>query len=77
MITTIRSGHAKEFEFEQFESFVVAMAYFMCSWLLKKSQLNCLKKERKNRLLKEMARIMINAYNLPNYFLAKAINTTC
>ena len=33
--------------------------------------------EKKNRTLVEMARIMLHEYNLPLYFWAKAINTSC
>jgi hypothetical protein len=34
-------------------------------------------KERKNRSLKEIARIMLNEHSLPKYFWAKAVNTAC
>ena len=33
--------------------------------------------ERKNRTLQEMARTMLHENNLPNYFSAKAVNTSC
>nr|KYP54569.1 Retrovirus-related Pol polyprotein from transposon TNT 1-94 [Cajanus cajan] len=33
--------------------------------------------ERKNRSLEELARTMLNETNLPKYFWANAINTTC
>ena len=33
--------------------------------------------ERKNRVLQEMARTMLNQRELPTHFWAKAINTTC
>ena len=33
--------------------------------------------ERKNRTLQEMARTMLHENNLPNYFWAKAVNTSC
>ena len=33
--------------------------------------------ERKNRTLKEMARTILHENNLPNYFWAEAVNTSC
>ena len=33
--------------------------------------------ERKNRTLQEFARSMLNEYDLPKYFWAKAVNTAC
>ena len=33
--------------------------------------------ERKNRVLEELGRTMINEHNLPKYFWADAINTAC
>ena len=33
--------------------------------------------ERKNRSLQEMARTMLNEHNLPEYFWAEAVNTSC
>ena len=33
--------------------------------------------ERKNRTLQEMARTMLNENNLPKYFWAEAVNTSC
>ena len=33
--------------------------------------------ERKNRTLQEFARSMLNEYDLPKYFWAQAVNTTC
>ena len=33
--------------------------------------------ERKNRTLQEMARTIIHENNLPNYFWAEAVNTSC
>ena len=33
--------------------------------------------ERKNRILQEFARSMLNEYDLPKYFWAEAVNTAC
>ena len=33
--------------------------------------------ERKNRVLQEMARSMLNENDLPKYFWAEAVNTAC
>ena len=33
--------------------------------------------ERKNRSLQEMTRTMLNENNLPKYFWAEAVNTSC
>ena len=75
-ITTLRSDHGKEFENEAFKNFCSKRGIshnFSCP---RTPQQNGVV-ERKNRTLIEMARTMLNEYDLPTYFWVEAINTSC
>ncbi|MCQ7222063.1 DDE-type integrase/transposase/recombinase [Salmonella enterica] len=75
-INRIRSDHGGEFENAQFTNFCLNNGYkheFSCP---RTPQQNGVV-ERKNRALQEAARTMLNAYSLPSYFWAEAINTAC
>jgi len=75
-IVRIRSDHGREFENSKFEE-------FCHSYRIKQEfsspitpQQNGVV-ERKNRVIPEMARVMIHSKNLAQHFLGEAVNTAC
>ena len=75
-ITSIRSDHGTEFENEFFKTFCNENGFSHTFCSLRTPQQNGVV-ERKNRTLVEMAIIMLHEYNLPLYFWAEAVNTSC
>ena len=75
-ISTLRSDHGKEFENVYFKSFCNEMGITHNFSSPRTPQQNGVV-ERKNRVLVEMARTMLNEYNLLKYFWAEVINTAC
>jgi hypothetical protein len=75
-IMRIHSDHGREFKNSKFEE-------FCCSYGIKQKfsspitpQQNGVV-ERKNRVIQEMARVMIHSKNLAQHFWGEAVNTTC
>ena len=75
-IVKIRSEHGKEFENEKFESFCNEHGIKKEFSAPKTLQQNGVV-ERKNRVIQELARIMLLNKNIPLKFWAKAVNTLC
>ncbi|WKA13308.1 hypothetical protein VitviT2T_030622 [Vitis vinifera] len=75
-ITCIRSDHRREFENIDFEDYCNEHGINHNFSALRTLQQNRVV-ERKNRTLQEMARTMLNENNLPKYFWAEAVNTSC
>ena len=75
-ITCIRSDHGREFENTDFEDYYNEHGIDHNFSAPKTPQQNEVV-ERKNRTLKEMTRTMLNENNLPKYFWAEAVNTSC
>ena len=75
-ISTIRSDHGTEFENEFFKIFCNENGISHTFSSLRIPQQNGVV-ERKNKTLVKMARTMLHEYNLPLYFWAKAVNTSC
>ncbi|TYK02444.1 gag-pol polyprotein [Cucumis melo var. makuwa] len=75
-ICRIRSDHGREFENKYFTEFCENEGIFLEFLAPLTPQQNGVV-ERKNRTLQEMARVMIHAKHLPNYFWAEALNTAC
>ena len=75
-ISCIRSDHGREFENVEFESFCDEQGIEYTFSTPRTPQQNGVV-ERKNRTLQEMARTILHEYNLPNYFWAEAVNTSC
>ncbi|CAL9078937.1 unnamed protein product [Musa textilis] len=76
MISSIRSDHGGEFQNHDFQNFCEINGYNHNFSTPRNPQQNGVV-ERKNRNLQEMARTMLNEYNLPKYFWAEAVNTAC
>jgi transposase InsO family protein len=76
VIIRVRSDHGREFENSKFTDFCSneGIKHEFSSPIT--SQQNGVV-ERKNRTLKESARVMLHAKHLPYYFCAEATNTTC
>ena len=75
-ITCIRSDHRREFENIDIEEYCNEHGInynFSAPRTPKKNGVV----ERKNKNLQEMARIMLNENNLPKYFWAEEVNTSC
>ena len=72
----IRSDHITEFKNEIFKTFCNENGISYTFSSPRTPQQNGVV-ERKNRTLLEMARIMLREYNLPLYFWAKVVNTSC
>ena len=75
-ISSIRSDHGKEFENLGFDAFYEENRISHNFFTPRTPQQNGIVK-RRNKILKEMARIMLCENILPKYFWAKAINTSC
>ena len=75
-ITCIKSDHGREFENIDFEEYCNEYEIDHNFSVHRTPQQNGVV-ERKNRTLQEMARTMLNENNLPKYFWAEAINTSC
>ena len=75
-ITCIRSDHGKEFENIDFEDYFHEHGINHNFSTPRTPQQNGVVK-RKNRTLQEMARTMLNENNLPKYFWAEVVNTSC
>ena len=76
LITTIKSDHGGEFENDAFEILCNENGYKHNFSAPRTPQQNGVV-ERKNRILQEMARSMLNENGLPKYFWAEAVNTSC
>ena len=75
-ISSVRSDHGKEFENLGFDKFCNENGISHNFSAPRTPQQNGVV-ERKNRTLEEMARTMLCENNLPRYFWAEAINTSC
>ena len=75
-ISSIKSDHGKEFENLDFDGFCDENGISHNSFPPRTPQQTGVV-ARKNRTLKEMARTMLCKNNLPKYFWAEAINTSC
>ena len=75
-ISCIRSDHGREFENVEFESFCDEQGIEHTFSAPRTPQQNGVV-ERKNRTLQEMARTILHENNVPNYFWAEAVNTSC
>ncbi|KAL5849177.1 hypothetical protein ACOSQ4_007190 [Xanthoceras sorbifolium] len=75
-IQRIRSDHGKEFENASFGNFCDNLGIFHEFSAPRTPQQNGVV-ERKNRVLQEMARVMLNSKKLPRNFWAEAVNTAC
>ena len=72
----MRSDHGKEFENDYFKSFCNEMGITHNFSSPRTPQQNRVV-EKKIRVLVEMARTILNEYNLTKYFWSEAINTAC
>ena len=75
-LINVRSDHGGEFENHDFESFCYEHGYGHNFFAPRSPQQNGIV-EKKNRILKEMARTMLCENNLSKYFWEEAINTAC
>ena len=75
-ISCIRSDHGGEFENIDFEDYCNEHGINHKFLAPRTPQQNGVV-ERKNRTLQEKARTMLNENNLPKYFWAEAVNTSC
>ncbi|RVW47390.1 Retrovirus-related Pol polyprotein from transposon RE1 [Vitis vinifera] len=75
-VTCIRSDHGREFENFDFEEYCNKHGINHNFSAPRTPQQNGVI-ERKNKTLQEMARTMLNENNLPKYFWAEAVNTSC
>jgi len=75
-IKIIRSDHGGEFQNESFENFCDENGILYNFSAPRTPQQNGVV-ERKNRSLEELARTMINEYNVPKYFWADVVSTAC
>ena len=75
-ITCIRSDYGREFENIDFENYCNEHEIAHNFSAPKTPQQNGVV-ETKNRTIQEMARTMLNKNNLPKYFWAEAVNTSC
>ena len=75
-ISSIRSDHGREFENLGFNAFCGENGISHNFFAPRTPQQNGIV-ERRNRTLEEMARTMLCESNLPKYFWAEAINTSC
>ena len=76
LISSIRSDHGEEFEYLGFDAFCDENGISHNFSAPRTLQQNRVVKG-KNRTLEEMARTMLCENNLPKYFWAKTINTSC
>jgi len=75
-ISIIKSDHGGEFQNERFDKFSEKQGIKHNFSAPRTPQQNGVV-ERKNRSLEELARTLLNATDLPKYFLADAISTSC
>ena len=75
-IVKIRSDHGKEFENARFESFYEKNG-IKKEFLASKSPQQNGVVERKNRVIQEMARVMLINKQIPQNFWEEAMNTSC
>jgi len=75
-IVAIKIDHGREFQNESFENFCERYGIQHSFPAPRTPQQNGVV-ERKNRVLEEIARTLLNETNLPKYFWADAVNTTC
>ncbi|RVW82159.1 Retrovirus-related Pol polyprotein from transposon TNT 1-94 [Vitis vinifera] len=75
-LDTLRSDHGREFENIDFEDYCNEHGINHNFSAPRTPQQNGVV-ERKNRILQEMAITMLNENNLPKYFWAEAVNTSC
>ena len=75
-IVKIRSDHGKEFENARFESFCAKNGIKREFLASKTPQQNGVV-ERKNRVIQEMARVMLLNKQIPQKFWGEAVNTLC
>ena len=75
-ISTIKSDHGGEFQNERFDKFCEKQGIKHNFSTPRTPQQNGVV-ERKNRSLEELARILLNATDLPKYFWVDAVSTTC
>jgi hypothetical protein len=72
----IRSDHGREFENSKFEEFCLSYGIKQeISSPITPQQNGVV--ERKNRVIQEMARVMIHSKNLAQHFWGEAVNTAC
>ena len=76
IIPCIRSDHGREFENVEFEGFCDEHGIDHNCLAPRTPQQNGVV-ERKNRTLEEIARTILHENNLPTYFWAEAVNTSC
>ena len=76
MIVKIRSDHGKEFENTRFESFCEKNGIKKEFSAPKTLQQNGVV-EKKNRVIQEMARVMLLNKQIPQKFWEEAMNTSC
>ena len=75
-IVKIRSDHGKEFENARFESFCEKNGIKKEFLALKTPQQNVVV-ERNNRVIQEMARVMLLNKQIPQKFWGEVVNTSC
>ena len=75
-IVMIRSDHGKEFENARFESFCEKNGIKKEFLALKTPQQNVVV-ERNNRVIQEMARVMLLNKQIPQKFWGEVVNTSC
>ena len=75
-IVKIRSDHRKEFDDARFESFC-AKNGIKREFLAPKTPQQNEVVERKNRVIQEMARVMLLNKQIPQQFWGEAVNTSC
>ena len=75
-IVKIRSDHGKEYKNTKFEAFCNEHGIKKEFSAPKTTQQNGVV-ERKNRVIQEMARVMLLNKDIPPKFWAKAVNTSC
>ena len=75
-IVKIRSDHSKEFENARFESFCENNGIKREFSAPKTPQQNGVV-ERKNRVIQEMARVLLLNRKIPQKFWGEAVNTSC
>jgi len=75
-IKVLRSDHGGEFQNELFENFCEENGIMHNFSAPRTPQQNEVV-ERKNRSLEELARTMLNEYDVPKYFWADAVSTAC
>ncbi|XP_042944615.1 uncharacterized protein LOC122278499 [Carya illinoinensis] len=76
VIVRIRSDHGREFDNSNLESFYDEEGISQEFSAPITSQQNGVV-ERKNRVIQEMARVMIHSKNVPTHFWGEAVNTAC